>query len=184
MKAARAGSAPAADDVFRVVLPRLLQLIRFRLGPDLRRRIESQDVLQATLLKAFTRLEQFDGSGHSSMMHWLGAIARNEIRDQLDYQGRKRRDGARNQPLTGELLQVPALLLSAVTRIHLKERELQVEGALERLPPDYREVILLRKYEELSYAEIGRQLGKTADASRMLFARAMTALTRELECHS
>jgi DNA-directed RNA polymerase specialized sigma24 family protein len=41
-------------------------------------------------------------------------------------------------------------------------------------------VILLRKFEELSFAEIGERLGKSPDACRMLLARAMTALTLEM----
>jgi DNA-directed RNA polymerase specialized sigma24 family protein len=41
-------------------------------------------------------------------------------------------------------------------------------------------VILLRKYEELSFPDISRRLGKSEDACRMLFARAMTALTLRL----
>ena len=43
------------------------------------------------------------------------------------------------------------------------------------------EVILLRKYEELTFPEIGERLGKSADACRMLYARAMTALTRKIQ---
>ena len=41
-------------------------------------------------------------------------------------------------------------------------------------------MILLRKFEELSFAEIARRLGKSEDACRMLLARAMTALTLAL----
>jgi DNA-directed RNA polymerase specialized sigma24 family protein len=41
-------------------------------------------------------------------------------------------------------------------------------------------VIILRSYEELSFAEIGARLGKSEDACRMLFARAMTALTMRM----
>ena len=43
--------------------------------------------------------------------------------------------------------------------------------------PLQRELIVLRKLEELSYREIGERMGKSPDACRMLLARAMTALT-------
>jgi DNA-directed RNA polymerase specialized sigma24 family protein len=46
--------------------------------------------------------------------------------------------------------------------------------------PAHREIILLRKFEELSFAEIARRLGRSEDASRMLLARAMTALTLKM----
>jgi len=44
----------------------------------------------------------------------------------------------------------------------------------------YREIILLRKFEELSFKEIGTRLDKSPDACRMLLARAMTAVTLKL----
>ena len=62
----------------------------------------------------------------------------------------------------------------------LDEEALQLERALEALSPAHREIILLRKFEELSFAEIGGRLGKSEDACRMLLARAMTALTLKL----
>ena len=45
---------------------KLLALIRIRLGPTLRREVESQDILQQTLLKAFQKIEQFEGSGRDA----------------------------------------------------------------------------------------------------------------------
>ena len=56
----------------------------------------------------------------------------------------------------------------------------RVEAALETLEEHHREVIVLRKLEELTFAEIGERLGKSEDACRMLFARALTALTSRL----
>ena len=53
-------------------------------------------------------------------------------------------------------------------------------GTAGSLSPPHREVILLRKFEELSFADIARRLGKSEDACRMLLARAMTALTLKL----
>jgi RNA polymerase sigma-70 factor (ECF subfamily) len=72
---------------------------------------------------------------------------------------------------------LPALTRSALSRVILDEQAKQLEEALESMSADHRDVILLRKFEELSFAEIGRRLGKSEDACRMLLARAMTALT-------
>ena len=41
-------------------------------------------------------------------------------------------------------------------------------------------MIVLRKLEELSWAEVAARMDKTEDACRMLLARAMSALTREM----
>jgi RNA polymerase sigma factor (sigma-70 family) len=69
---------------------------------------------------------------------------------------------------------------SALSQTILTEEAQQLEAAIEALTPSHREIILLRKFEERSFAEIGQRLGKSEDACRMLLARAMTALTLEL----
>ncbi len=53
----------------------------------------------------------------------------------------------------------------------------KLEGAIDQLKPEHREVIVLTKIEGLSYQEIGTKLGKSADAVGMLLSRAMVALT-------
>jgi RNA polymerase sigma factor (sigma-70 family) len=63
------------------------------------------------------------------------------------------------------------------SRIVLDEETARLERAIERLTDDHREVILLRKFEELGYREIAARLGRSEDACRMLLARAMAALT-------
>ena len=168
------------NELLTEVAPRLLGFIRLRLGRDLRRDLESQDLLQATLIKAFLRLDQFEGSGTGSLLGWMTAIANNEIRDQYDFHRRHRRDAAMRVSLGSGLERLEAEIVSEVSRIHLKQKELELERALDSLDPLHREVILLRKYEELSYPESGQRLGKSPDAARMLLARAMTALSRAL----
>ena len=62
----------------------------------------------------------------------------------------------------------------------LNEEAERLERALEALPDAQREVIILRKLEELTFPEIAARLGKSEDACRMMFARAMAALTLRL----
>jgi RNA polymerase sigma-70 factor (ECF subfamily) len=181
LREAREGSPDALDDLFREIGPRLLALIRLRLGPLLRRRVESQDVLQATLLKAFARLDQFEGSGSNTLMGWLAVIAGNEVRDLADYHRRSRRDVGAEVPISDHAARLEADVATLVRRLELEEQQLRLERALDGLKPEHREVILLRKYEDLSFEEIGRRLGRSADACRMLLARAMAALTRAME---
>jgi RNA polymerase sigma-70 factor (ECF subfamily) len=178
---AKAGSTEAMDELYRRYAPKLLALIRLRLGKSLRANLESRDILQATLLKSFRKMPQFEGSESGSFIAWLGAIARNEIRDQADYYQRKRRDVASNVPLDEELGGVANRVRSALSQAIWTEEAGRLEQALESLEEHYREVIILRKFEELTYREIAGRLGKSEDSCRMMFARAMTALTLEME---
>jgi RNA polymerase sigma-70 factor (ECF subfamily) len=178
--AARQGSRTALDEVFARYGGRLHALIRMRLGPDLRRRLESRDILQATLLKAFQGIHRFDGSGSRSMMAWLGTIAQAEICDQADYHRRQKRDSGRETALASKADPIAADLRSEVSRLALAEESRRLERAIEALSEAHREIVLLRDFEELSFREAGERLGKSPDACRMLYARALTALTLEM----
>lgn len=176
---AREGSEEALNLLYERSSPRLLGYIRARLGRDLRARVESHDILQAALLKSVKNLEGFRGQDPRAFQAWLARIAEHEIRDRADHQHRLRRDAAREVPLEDEA-PVPAITRSALSRILLDERARRLEEALDALTPEHRHVILMRKFEELPFAEIGARLDRSEDAARMLFARAMTALTLAL----
>ena len=69
---------------------------------------------------------------------------------------------------------------SVLSQVIIDEQAGELEAALDSLSDAHREIILLRKFEELSFREIAQRLGKSEDACRMLLARAMTALTLKL----
>ena len=176
---ARGGSAAALDALYARAARKLLPLIRIRLGAGLRDRLESRDILQAALLRSFEKLDSFHNERSASFMAWLARIAENEIRDQADFHGRERRDVGQEAPLEAAAA-VPQPVRSALSQALLAEQNERLERALETLSAEQREVILLRKLEELSFAEVGERMARSADAARMLFARAMAALTLKL----
>ena len=177
---AQRGSPEAIGAVFERYGDRLHALIRLRLGPQLRRRLESRDILQATLLKAFQGFDRFAGSGSRSMMAWLGTIAHAEICDQADFHGRQKRAAARETSLDQKVERVVVQVRSEASRLQLKADSERLEQAIEALDEGHREIVLLRSFEELSFPAIGERLGKSPDACRMLFARAMTSLTLKM----
>jgi RNA polymerase sigma-70 factor (ECF subfamily) len=149
------------------------------MGRAMRTELESRDILQSVLVKSLSRLHQVEQA--ASVMGWLARMAENEIRDRADYLARERRDQARKAPLdTAVIEQVPAPVRQALSQAILSEELTRVEAALDDLPADQRDVIVLRMLEELSFPEMAARLGKSADACRMAFARAMAALTLRL----
>ena len=56
------------------------------------------------------------------------------------------------------------------------ENELLLAEAMDRLPPDYREVIILRNIQRLPFEAIAEQLGRTGPATQMLWWRAIQKL--------
>jgi RNA polymerase sigma-70 factor (ECF subfamily) len=53
--------------------------------------------------------------------------------------------------------------------------------AVSQLPPDYREVFILRTLEHVPFEEIAAKMGRSVGAARMLWARALERLHRLLE---
>lgn len=179
LERARGGSEAALEDFYRRAARKLLPFIRLRLGRSLRTELESQDILQSVLMKSFARLSQLQDPG--AVMGWLARMAENEIRDRADYASRERRDAARRVPMEHHAEAVPAPVRQALSQVILTERIEELARALEALPEAQREIIVLRKIEEMSFAEIGAKLGKSDDACRMAFARAMAALTLRMK---
>jgi RNA polymerase sigma-70 factor (ECF subfamily) len=173
---ARRGSEEAVNEVFDRYGDRLHALVRLRLGANLRRHLDSRDIVQSTMLKAFQAFDRFEGSASRSLMAWLGRIAENEIRDQADYYRREKRRPDLDTSIDGKMGVLQAEVTSVVGRLYVKEQMARVEHAFEPLAPDHKEVILLRNFEEMSYAEIGERMGRTAEASRKLYSRAMASL--------
>lgn len=179
---ARGGAPPdqaALDRLYGRFAPRLLSYIRLKIGRRLRERLESRDILQATLLKSYQHLGGFRGDDGRALMAWLARIADREIADRADFHGRQRRAAAAEVPFDDQP-EIAARVRSALTQVIVDERAGRLEAAIASLPDAHREIILLRKFEDLTFPEIGERLGRSEDACRMLFARAMTALTLRL----
>src|SRR6185369_13118845 len=61
-----------------------------------------------------------------------------------------------------------------------REQVVLLADALERLPEDHREVILLRNMHRLPFEEVAQRMGRTSGAVRMLWARALERLGRQM----
>ena len=177
---ARGGSEQALNSLFEQCGERLLSLIRLRMGAKLRSRMESGDLLNATLLRAFRSFDSLEARNTPSLMAWLGRIAESEIRDQADRLNAQRRDAAMEVALDSGIAELAARVRSQTSRLVLSESRARLERGIGQLPDEYREIVLLRHFEELGFKEIGTRLGKSPDACRMLLARAMTALTLKM----
>jgi RNA polymerase sigma-70 factor, ECF subfamily len=176
LQQAREGSDEALDALLQRHAGKLLAVVRVRLGPSLRGRVESGDVLQECLIKAYQRFGQFEGEDRA-LMAWLARIAENQVRDEAEFHGRQRRDVRQEVALEDGAGALAARARSVSSQVALGQQTRQLERALETLEPDHREVIVLRKLHELGFREIGERMERSEDAARMLLARAMTALT-------
>ncbi|MCI0461122.1 MAG: sigma-70 family RNA polymerase sigma factor, partial [Gemmataceae bacterium] len=104
------------------------------------------------------------------------------------YYGTQRRNVRLERELTGELdrssrVLDQGLLARSSSPSHQTARREQgvlLADALGQLPEDYREVIILRHMEGLSFPEVAQRMGRTVDSVKKLWPRAMVQLRRTL----
>jgi RNA polymerase sigma factor (sigma-70 family) len=107
---------------------------------------DAEDVVQEAYLKAFRHLAGFRGDDGRA---WLLAIVRNTCYDRL------RQSGVRGNSAFDEgIHSVGQSIRNPETSLLEKERSELLREALRALSPEYREVLVLRELEELSYVEI------------------------------
>jgi RNA polymerase sigma-70 factor (ECF subfamily) len=189
---ARTGDSDALEQLFSRYRLFVHLLIRQRSAGRLQARVENSDIVQETLLRAARHIAQFQGTCEEEWRAWLGRIAEREVVKQLRHHfGAARRDATREQPLLlggsgstndhAKLEQWLARSQSSPSGVAIrKERALLLADALARLPPDYREVLVLRHLEGLDFAEVAIRLNRSAGAARVLWTRALKKLREEL----
>jgi RNA polymerase sigma factor (sigma-70 family) len=171
--AARRGDGNAFTDLVSPHAPRLQQLAR-RLT---RSHEDAEDVCQESLLKAFTKLHQFDGSKmeREAFCAWLMRITANCAIDFL-----RRKKASRLIPLEEyDAVQNESHMKSPSTwaenpevRCTRKEQLRMVAEVIAELPAELRNVCLLRNMMELSTKEVAERLGISSTAVRMRLFRA------------
>jgi RNA polymerase sigma-70 factor (ECF subfamily) len=140
------------------------------------------------LLEAFRGFDQFRGPTTPELIAWLRQILVRNLADQVRCQRAEKRDQRREISLDDAIdrssQQIAAALHSPVSSpsAHLskEEQSIVLADALERLPKEYRDVIILRHFERLSFKQIADKLDRSPGAVRMLFARAIDRLRQEL----
>ena len=187
---AKEGDEAALNKLFAVYGERIRRILRLRMGGELRSKVESMDLVQDVFISALKDLENFTYQNEGDFLRWVSRIAENRIRDNIDQLHANKRDIRKEIPLSSNRQNTqdsfvatnePVDATTPSVVIAKRERLDKLEKAIEGLKPEYREVILLTKIEELSYKEAGTRLGKTPDAIRMLLSRALAELSRDFE---
>ena len=157
----------------------LTERIRRSLPAPLRRRLAVSDVLQETHLAAFEHRARFEDRGAKSFRNWLLGIVDNKIRDAVRFHvGTARRAMGRettrsSRPVTAALRLSDDTPSRAAMGVENKAR---VRAALEKLPPDYRDVLRLARLEGLNLKQASEQMGRSHDAVKKLYGRALCQL--------
>lgn len=180
---ARQGNRIALDQVFTVCLPYLRVAAHQDLDAALRARLDALDVVQETLIEAYRDFPHFHGRSKKDLLAWLRQILHNNLANE-----RRRHIATAMRSIRCEVPLSATALSQLTVAAHkdgespseqalARERRATLERALLRLPEHYRQVLLLRTWEELTFAQIGARLCCSAEAARKLWGRAVEELS-------
>jgi RNA polymerase sigma-70 factor (ECF subfamily) len=174
---ARAGDESAWAALVQRENRRLIGVLAACLRPLAERAELVEDLLQEVHLEAFRNLDRFEDRGPGGFARWVAGIARNKARHALRA-GRRGVEAARldatGTPTLRSFRTTPA---SGAVKRELRSRMMR---ALDALPDDYRDVIVLRHFEGLDGKATAEALERSEGAVRVLFFRAMARLGQVL----
>jgi RNA polymerase sigma-70 factor (ECF subfamily) len=164
-------------------------LARMQIGRRLQGKVDPGDVVQETFLHAVRDSAKFRGRSEKELAGWLRQILAARLADLFRrYCGTQGRDVRLEQTLQAEVDQssqvldrgLVAKLSSPSKQAARHEQATWLAQALERLPEDYRDVLVLHHLEECDFPEVARHMGRSAEAVKKLWARALARLRRSV----
>ncbi len=185
---ARQGSREALGELLEGHRDFLQHLAERELDPDLRAKGGASDLVQQTFLEAQRDIGQFRGQTDAELAGWLRQMLLNNL---ASFSRRFRDTGKRHlgcevsledsREDEGGLRAVLADSDPGPLEKAMREENLRLlREALERLPPDDRELVQLRFWDELPFEEIGQRLQRSPDGVRKVFKRVVERLSDEM----
>lgn len=185
LERARRGVPDAVGRIFEAARGHLLDLADRELPADLRAKIGPSDVVQETAFEMQRDFGRFTGTTSEELFVWLREILKHNVVDAIrHYRDTLKREVAREVQITVS----PSRDEQAFTEVGRlpdgsairREEAAMINTLLSRLPPDYRRVLELRYWHGMSFVAMAPQLGRSPEAVRKLWYRALERLHGEL----
>ncbi|MBI3832457.1 MAG: RNA polymerase sigma factor [Planctomycetes bacterium] len=136
----------------------------------------AEDIAQDAFIKAYNALKDLEDP--NKFAGWFLTIVHHTA---LDYV-RARREGMSLETMKEQGFEAPRETRGEqIEKLEEREEDLRVLDALQDLRDDYREIIILKHVEELSYKEIADRLGMSVSAVGEKLSRVRALLKRRLE---
>lgn len=183
----QAGGLDALADLFGEHQQALERIVRFRLEPSLRSRLDPADILQESFVQISRRVQEYIDGVPVSFFVW---IRQKTIQTMIDVQRghlNEKRDAMRElsiaPPNFGQTscVSIARLLLDDMTSpsqaaVRAEEVE-QLQNALESMNETDREVLMMRHFEHLNNQQTAEALGLSPTAASNRYIRAAARLS-------
>jgi RNA polymerase sigma-70 factor (ECF subfamily) len=185
LQEARGGDAATLGRLLETYRRYLALLARVQIGQRLQGKVDASDVVQETFLEAHQNFPRFRGVSEAEFVGWLRQILAGNLADLLRrYLGAKGRDVRLEREIQDAFDRSSILLdrglvapqSSPSQQAVRREQAVILADALEHLPDDYRDVLVLRHLEGLSFPEVSRRMGRSLDSVEKLWMRGLARL--------
>ncbi len=190
LQRARTGDRPSLGQLLERYRPYLAILARVQIGRRLQAKVDASDVVQDAFLGAARDFAQFRGRTEGEFRAWLRQVLASLLANLVrHYQTTQRRNIRLERQLAVELDQSSQALdrglmageSSPSQQASRREQAVVLAEALERLPDDLRQLLILRHLEGRTFPEVAQHMGRSVDSLKKLWPRALAALRRSLE---
>ena len=183
-----AGDKNAIDRLFAIHHQRLRQMVRARLHPNVRTRVDESDILQETMIAASKMMSDYATEPRIPFFIWLRWLTSQQIqlchRNHLDA---KKRDVRRDQHIypdvQNSLSEIIAEHFSLSTPSKIVSRQelvATVLQVLEKMKPTDREILCMRHFEEMTNPEVAISLDISESNASTRYVRALARLQKAL----
>jgi RNA polymerase sigma-70 factor (ECF subfamily) len=177
---AQAGDDHAFEQLFAAYQGLLTNRIRRGVPAAMTRKLSVSDVVQEVRITAHRRLGEFRPRSEHSFRSWLMKIAEFKVGAVLKRFGKTAKRAVAAEVTRGRRSTTAQFRAGGPSPSQAacaaEDRDL-VHRALELLPDDYRCVLRLVYVEQLNLREAGERMGRSADAARKLYGRALARFT-------
>ena len=185
IEAACAGDGDALGELLTSYRKYIVFLARTGLHHHMQAKADPSDVAQEVFLAAHNGIEDFQGQSAEQFAAWLRSILSKTLAMHVRrYLGTSKRDPRIEQQLNNSLASASGFLQTQLVgnaaspsqNFARNEAFLQLAEALESLPEDYRQVIVLRHIEGQPFAEIARLMQRSVNSVEKLWVRGLAKL--------
>jgi RNA polymerase sigma-70 factor, ECF subfamily len=161
-----------------------LQVRQLELDPRLQRRFDSSDLVQDALFQAIKNLDQCKGKTEAERIAWLQKLFHNKAIDRIREETAGKGDIRRGQSMDDAIMESSARWNRVLGNEHVRpdheaeRREflLRVAAAMETLPEDQRDAVLLVQLMHVNVSKAAEQMGRTEKSVSGLVRRGLEKL--------
>ena len=187
LEQAREGSAIAIGSLLEAARSYLLLQADQHLPQSIRAKVGPSDIVQETAIDAHRDFLRFRGTTQEELYAGLRTILQNNVVDAVRRFEMAQKRAAKREASLSVIVDrrgISVLPAGSNTPDHSairREDAALLAGVLTRVPDDYQTILRLRYWDGLTFPEIAARIGRSEEAARKLWYRALARLTEELQ---